>query len=874
MDPTLSDDSAAAMIDQSMADNGVQILAGSAPGMDTETDEGKAKLAGLADAAKSSLKAARQTTATRQTNEADKEIQDSVTTTNDQQTLKTIVDRNPFVKLAKGESTSESIDFLDENGVPFTDQRGDAFLRRAQRAIVAGALMRGDSPQATLQAQKDFTAKFQAWREGKGSLTPDLLFGALDTALEGTPYQGMGDAATGRYSMSWDASVGGNVEQQGYAQIAAILPHLRLDQETGFYDPLDKVNQTEINNVAEQMTRSVFRGDGTVSRENLEVLPGVINRFRTVFEPDVANRAIASALVGQVASELGYELDPEVLRASTNIIERELRGLESAEDPIAMDNIHTTLDQLLKRRSGLIEIANTPTFVSDANISQEAKDIIFGSFGLETGTNDSGQPYARPRGAGQDTSWLPENWNPFNLIGGLDDSWLKPIQDNLSAGDLQSIIAVGQDARIWDTSDGTLRLLPEAQKDPAAARHQLAVAMRRAGLEIEFGTSQESGWFEFDDNLPLVGRSTEITSVRVQNAQQSWRMLPDGRFVPDTTPIDAMGGASFQDDMARGMAFREDSWGEWWSDLGESYVATMAGGPLGYMAEKGELIPALQGAKDPSRADIFEANIEAQGIDRGRKADSVRKWMDKPVNRQILADHGRPARNIMMSDTASAERAVLANQIEASMESLANAGVVLDEQEVVDLVAIQTQLRSGTIEPNGPLWQRTVEVAKAQGFNPSNPPMWATKVAIMTMLVPDEADAIISGMHFMDLDAERGYIPAAGPNSEMPANRRGYTESVRFRFDNMPDGSRFQTGTFDLPIMGAATLRGISLGDPRTLMAANKRIRPSAIMERGLPRFNVENLREELAQQKAQEANDDMIPGRVTVGGKPTNQFN
>lgn len=840
--PAIKDDAVADMVDQTFEDNGASILAGIAPGMDPESDEGKAKLAGMSDAAKASLRAARTAAGTKINNEADKEIQDSVTTTNDQETLQAIVDRNPFVKLAKGESTSEAIHFLDENGQPFTGPQADAYLRRAQKAIVAGALMRGDSPQDTLAAQKEFTAKYKAWREGKGNLTPDLLYGALDAAFEGTPFQGQGDAATGQYAMSWDASVGGNVEQQGLAQIAAILPHLRLDQKTGFYDPLDKVNQTEINKVAEQMTRSIFRGDGTLSRENLEVLPGVVNRFRTVFEPAVANRAVASALVGQVAVELGYELDSNVLRNATNIIERELKGVDGTTDPIAMENVHATLDQLLKRRSGLIEIANTPEFVANANISQEAKDIIFGSFGLETGTNAEGQPYARPRGNGQDTWGL--GWTFFNDVEGIDDAWIQPIQDNLSTGDLQTIIGLGQDAGLWDTSDGTLRMSKGAKDDPAGARRQLAIAMRQGGMEIEFDTSQESGWFEFDDNAPFVGRSPQINGVRVQNAQQSWQMLPDGRFVPSNTQVDGMGGASFQDDMARGMATREESWMEWAAEGIQDVTAGVIAGPFA------DSIPYVT-PRDASRGDVFEANIEAQGVARGRSKDSTRRWMDKPVNRQILADHARPARNIFMSETATAERAVLANQMEATMESLSAAGVVLDNQEVVDLVAIQTQLRSGTMPPNGPLWKKTVEVAKAQGYDPSNPPMWATKVAILAMMMPDEEDALINGMHFMDMNADRGYVAAATPGSELPANRRGYTEGVRYSFENLPEGNRLSTGKFDLPIMGAATVRDIGLGDPRTLMSKNKTIRPSEIRERNLPRFDVNELRLELERKKA-----------------------
>ena len=227
-DPTLSDDAAASMIDQAFADNGTQILAGIAPGMDPDSDDGKAKLAGLSDAAKASLKAARTARGGAQTREAVTEIQDSVTTTNNQETLKKIINRNPLVKLSTGESTSESIDFLDENGVPFTDQRGIAFMRRAQKTIVAGALMRGDSPQDTLAAQKAFAAKYEARRDS-GDLSPDLLYGALDTALAGTPFVGQGNSATGSYALSWDATVGGNPEAQGLAQMAAILPHLRLN---------------------------------------------------------------------------------------------------------------------------------------------------------------------------------------------------------------------------------------------------------------------------------------------------------------------------------------------------------------------------------------------------------------------------------------------------------------------------------------------------------------------------------------------------------------------------------------------------------------------------------------------------------------------
>ena len=433
-DPTLSDDTAAAMIDGSMHSNGKNILAGIRPDLAYGSEEGDAILAEMSDAAKASLREARAANGGAQKKDAATEIADSVTTTNDQETLKKIIDRNPLVKLSTGESTSEPIHFLDEKGQPFTDDRSLAYMRRAQKTIVAGGLMRGDAPEQILASQKEFAAKYDAWRAnvkaGGTDMSTALLHGALSEALKGTPYTGVSGGATGTYTLGWDPSVGGNVEAQGLAQIAAVLPHLRLDQKTGFYDPLNKVNQDEINTIATNMTRAVFRGDGKIDRAEMATIPKVINRFRTVYEPAVANRAVAAALAGQVAAEMGHSLPADVLRNATNLIERQLGKIGEAGDDIAMENVYATLDNMLKRRGGLIEIKNTQTFVADIGVSDDAKGIIAGTLGLETGVNDQGQPYARPKSVDQDTWGF--GWTFFNDTPGVDDAMVQPFWDNLA----------------------------------------------------------------------------------------------------------------------------------------------------------------------------------------------------------------------------------------------------------------------------------------------------------------------------------------------------------------------------------------------------------------------------------------------------------
>ena len=354
-----------------------------------------------------------------------------------------------------------------------------------------------------------------------------------------------------------------------------------------------------------------------------------------------------------------------------NFIERELNGMDSVESP-QMENVLGVLDDLLKRRTGLVAMKSARESVESGTVSEDARSIIVGALNSVTGINSEGTPYARPRSNSNDTWGF--GWSWFNDVAGVDDADVDTYWDQLGTGDLQAIIGAGADAGLWTIQDGMLQVSKEAAKDQGKSSLDLSIALKQTGLEVNTHVSRESGWFEFDDKA--IGTNDTIESVTVQNTQRSWAMDQQGNFSPSPTSVDGMGGGAFQDDMSKVFAFREESWSEWF----DSKMASVPGNLAANAMSEAMGVPTNK--PGPDRADVFEANILAQGIGTGRSADSARKWMDNPVSRQLLGSYGRPARGLFLSESAPVEQEVLAKQMEASRETLSNANIELDVQQI------------------------------------------------------------------------------------------------------------------------------------------------------------------------------------------------
>jgi hypothetical protein len=616
----------------------------------------------------------------------------------------------------------------------------------------------------------------------------------------------------------------GNPSDGGKAAFAALLPHLRFNPDKGTYDPTGKINGEVSTEIMGSMLRSGFRGtDSRVTPDGMESITRVVEMSRSIYSPSDANSLIASVITTQVTSDMGQSITPERKKFLQAAIDEALDMSPDSSEK-GLTRVFEAVDDVLGQRDARIILQTGYTLMDQPAFVGNTKFVLAAALhhtpkGLRPSVENAGV----------------FDWMGSGIHGVNDDTTVEQANRLDSAGSAQRMIDIGSKAGILTVDPGgNVALLPKWENEPLAASQELYKAISAKGWTLTHHKDSEGNVTEISMDAP--------PSSYGYNPVTGELAIEVGRDVHVDYSADY--ATAFLDTME----VREKTWTE---ELGDRVDARIGGSPtdVGHARR----IDKRMSEADQSRLDVFEYSVRQMGKATGRSPQQVEDWMDSPANRQQTADNTRAARNIWTDpDQTRSERIVLGNQIDETIAVFNDAGIMVEPEDIHDLRVFQQQLRGGDMKDNE-MWRRTQDIARAQGFDPNNPPMFSLKMAILETLQPDSSKAIRNLSPF-DVDAERGFQPYG--EDEVASNRRGYDRRVRFGITNFQIPGHPDPDNMNLPIFAPIITNNTRKGDPRTFV-------------RRAPGVNVG---EAMAAIRA--GTPEPTPGavnarRLTVGGTP-----
>ncbi len=790
VDPSFTSDQASSIIDQVISDNETELISQLLPHDATEKEK-EEFLRDMRLSAKADLKVAKQGRAAdvdKQTRSAEELVTIPITNTGGQRKQ---VYNTELIKLAEGTEEQSDIYYRDAEGEQLRDTALLGMTRRASNLIYTAGFLRGENAEQIHATVEKYNTAVQAFLEG-GS--PETLTNILKEASEGSPYIVKHNPG-GFTRISWDPNLKGNVPAQTKVALGLLTQYMAIDPDSGFYRPKEQVTAETFHKELQSLVGDSFRSQA-VTEEVVKSIDTVVQYASSIFEPTMAAHVASEVIVSSMGRD-GFKLgDTDAESLQSMLTQKILTNPTGSE---GFNSVYTLIETALRGRNSIIHIeAGKALFGGEASpLSPEAGRVMGAALGWAVSpTGDVRNPLVTslPREFRQ--SVVEKMW--FDTIGdGFDDESSETLINSTNPGDLQQVIKLAMAGKpmLVQQADKSWTLAPKYQADPTATSKELAKRINGAGL---------APVYQRDEDGNIVG-------VVLQTQAPAWEVDANGVMTRDGTVGVNFTGRNSAEAIAQGMEFvpggRVES-----SDMKIDRLQS----PM-YASRRGSI-----SAQNETKEQIFYHHLIQGGVNSGRSRENVEAWASKPSNRASIAGWTRPARNIWI-EPSRPDRLALSNQITATIEDLNQAGAVFDSSEAESFAAL---LKNKNVEQLSQtdeglsMWNTVRDIAKAQGYNPENPPMWTVNLAVLATLMPDQVDAI-SNMSPYDLDASTGFRPSEytdGRTTSRPDNRRGYDSNIRYSFKNFSPVGNDSTGVMSLPIFAPVTIRGASKGDPRTFV--------------------------------------------------------
>ena len=823
--PATTNDEFSAVVDDSIEMNRQGIA--DALGLDPESEKLEDHMVRLKANAKASLTAARDNHDGAVDRASNDELKALTAPTNNTEEVKRQIKMNSVYQLATGAAPGgvATIYTSDGMGQRLTGETRNAMASRGMSLIFSAGVYNGRSAADIQKDTVQWGQRLRAFEEDP-ALTADGLTAFLQKKIDGGPFTVQADK-TGNINIQMHPDHQGNPSDGGKAAFAALLPHLRFNPDKGTYDPTGKINAEASTEIMGSMLRSGFRGtDSRVTPDGMEAITRVIEMSRSIYSPSDANSLIASVITTQVTSDLGQSITPERKEFLQATIDEAL-DMSPDSSERGLSRVFEAVDDVLGQRDARMLLKTGYTLMDQPAFVGNTKFVLAAAL------------HFTPKGLRPDAENLGVfDWMASGIHGVNDDTTIEQANRLDSAGSTQRMIDIGSKAGVLTVDPGgNVALMPKYENDPFAGSQALYKAISAKGWTLTHHKDSEGNVTEISMDAP--------PSSYGYNPVTGELSIETGR----TVPVDY--SADFATAFLDTMEVREKTWTE---ELGDRVDARIGGSPtdVGHARR----IHKLMSEADQSRLDVFEYSIRQMGNATGRSPQQVEDWMDSPANRQQLADNTRAANALWMdADTTRSERKVLDNQIDETLAVFHDAGIMVEPEDIHDLRVFQQQPRGGNMGDNE-MWRRTQDIAKAQGFDPNNPPMFSVKIAILETLQPDLAKSIRNISPF-DIDAERGFQPYG--EDEVASNRRGYDRRVRFATTNFQIPGHPDPDNMNIPIFAPIITNNTRKGDPRTFVRRTPGV----------------NAREAMAAMRNEmAAGVQPRPGavdgkRLTVGGTP-----
>ena len=739
-------------------------------GMDPDSEEFSKYLEDQIKVGMSTFRAAKQQRQNEQDKAAKFQLEKHGPTTDSTEARKRIT-ADPFVAASKG-GDSPRLSLIDANtGGKFdpSDPKAQAFGMMGTDFITQATWQKG--PEARAQMIDKWVTAYQEYINNP-DLGHDHLALILSTAAEDTPWQVNVDQNNGGISFSLDNV--GDPEAVSNAQIGAMLPYLALDED-GFYKPTGQHSSIVAETMSSMVRSKAYTSDNRVSEEFLDEAVHAGAVARSIFPAASAYRVTSDAVLKAVQNELGasYEM-PDDLRIMLS------RAFQ--------DGDQTRIGQLLE--SAVVQRGSIPLEYDKKTQMVETwgpgVSTLFGAaLSIQPGTSQA-------QSGARNTLLNPLDWSIFGGdYSGIDvdvaNQRIDSVGDKVGA---QRITSAAEAAKVIQYNDLTQQWM---LRDPEVTTQMALDISNQLGLD---GYAAEPIRNEDGDVV-----RTEIISLP---------SLYSGDGLRNTKPAAPFTG-DFTDAMQEGMMGLDD----FNEEYSRTTIGSIAGGTWDWMFNH----------REGSTGDVFyEQQVQAIH-DAGESTEAAHQWLADSNNRRHLADHSAPFRGFVTGQATKDERLAFGNQIDETITTFKKAGVPIDEEDAQAVRDVAEQIRAGTLPPDHDLWKKTQEIAKAQGFTmwDTNPPKWAAKLALMTMLFPDN-DAVIQHLSPYDLDVDSTFRADVDP-ANLRETQLGYDTQTRYTLDNLKFIGRTVENISGLPIplFGPTMVEDRTKGDPRTFVRGKKR---------------------------------------------------
>ena len=652
--------------------------------------------------------------------------------------------------------------------MPAGELRGLADLGR--RTIWSSAVMNGHGAQGIQDLTKDWAEAVEKFQDG--TISEQALMTRLQDLNGGEEKSSFTfqEGARGEWSSSFKHA--GDQSKQQRAALGQILPMLKFSDK-GIYEPSTASSETVLRGTLKSMIRSDLATQSSVTEETSEDIFSVITTSTAVFGPQQGSAFAVNVLLDSLTDEAFSNDD---LRSSGQAALHAAIRTMDPKDPESVAAVAVVLDDIMNRRWSAVESKTDSTTgqVVPSNLTPGAATIA----GVLTVSNSGG---TRP-------SSTRDNWGDsmFGTVKGVNDDDAATGFQNLTPSALDATVKAGVDAGVFSIVDGAIVPMVDLEEENAAQD----AADRIQKHLIDSGTALQT---EYD-------KDGEPVRVTTRNRERVWSMGAGGELVPGGYESRDFEG-SFYDSMVTSFPSIDETA----SEIGP--VTSTASAVGEYVSAK------VRGLVQGNTLDVFEEHVRSAGVSTGRSDESVEKFMASPGNRRNLAGWSRSARELWTSGpSASMDRRVLSNQITAQLEALNSAYIDVDPEVIPDIKLFQERLKKGEMVEGGPVWERTVELAKNSGYSTTNPPMFFVQAALLSMMTGQSSVENLSPFDFVDDGAH--IYRETGPGDPKSS---GFSHS-RFNIDNMHIlGDRNPTNV-DLPIMAAPSIEGGLLSDTRTMV--------------------------------------------------------
>lgn len=692
--------------------------------------------------------------------------------------------KDPLNSLLIGKKRSMSLGLIDANtGSRFdaTNPTTTAMGMMGTRFIIAANFEK--SPEDRAKAVDSWVARYQEFINNPDVGSSELV-SLLTAASKDTPYIVSLSKDGGSIDFTLDPEKAGDPFAISKAKVGTIMPYLQTDED-GDWTPLgqeDLVRDTLKNLVtAEAMI------NGKPNPEFTQQMLQVNALATSIFPPAAGSSLAADTILTGLTSWYGHQ-SPAYKQSLHLGLMRALQNNDESAVAEIIDGVITNREGVVLQRS-----VDPVTGTYRPGFQQVTADVtkLFGAASL---FSLGGK--AHPDAAMSGLNPLDLSWGRDSHLSGVDDDVAMQRGGTISdRPTVQRLIDAGLQAGIIKM-DGNLPTIVDPEGDQTNLARQLNRQLNSMGYQWEY---------QYNKDREVVGQRL-VHSPQVYSGEGLKASYADTNF--SGTFDEVMGGAMDLE------VYNEASTFETYNPL-SVYERTAPGAALNWAVDTVSGWATGKKAEPGAESRFYKEQLEAIKS-YGRSNEEAQTMLGDPDFRRVLVDSSRPARNLFLGRSSSEELTGLSNQIDETITSFSRAGVVMDGEDLAAVLDISDRIRNGTLSPSDPIWQRTQEIAKKQGYNmwETNPPMHAFKVAVMETLFPDEAEPI-GWLTPYDLEPTRSHRFGSG-DADRRDSQRGYDNEIAFNLENLKFLNQ-DVKEMRIPLFAPLQVKEKSKGDPRTI---------------------------------------------------------